>query len=543
MSYMVLRSARPMHRRGTSSAQFMRRIPTDLKEVAKGKSVRITLPPRSPHEAPDEVFPKAGPHHIQFSLRVPCSHPAYERRFAAANEQVLAWFEALRRGPRKLTHKELEAVAGEAYRAFAETLEDDPILSAMEWGQIAAAQLDELQRNPLLIGEDAVQQELDARLEKRYGLLADGVLRRLCLVVTDEDRREIIRRISRDAPEAAMKLARNAAGDFGQDVYAQRFPAVATVQQKSRSPEEKPSVSWDALLSNWRKVRSPGEKTAHEWNRIVRSFAGFCGKQDAAAVNRDDVRRWRDHLRQERGLSLKGINDTHLAALKAVFNAAMREGLLNENPAAHTTLATKATPKNRMKGFTDSEAAQILRAAINEAKPLFRWAPWLIAQSGARAGEICQLHAEDFEVEGDQHFFWIRHEVKTGEARRVPLHSDLIRQGVLDFVRARAKGPLFFDPKKRKGKWPHKVLVKDLGRWARTTGVALGREKHRKDPNHGWRHWLVTQLRLHETPEYVIKAIVGHSGGSVTAGYGETPLVRMAKALENVRLKDLLKDQ
>jgi hypothetical protein len=34
---------------------------------------------------------------------------------------------------------------------------------------------------------------------------------------------------------------------------------------------------------------------------------------------------------------------------------------------------------------------------------------------------------------------------KTGKPRTVPLHEHLIEQGLLEFVKAKAQGPLFYD--------------------------------------------------------------------------------------------------
>lgn len=378
-------------------------------------------------------------------------------------------------------------------------------------------------------------------MEARYGGLVDAMLRRLNLVVTSEDRHDIIQRVARHAPEAALKLADNADDDYRPDDYAKRFPPTAVLAPPRPAADTDAAVSWSALIANWKKTQSPKPKTVREWERIVKDFAEYTGKADAATILPRDVRAWRDHLRER--LEVSGINKTQIAALKALFNAAVREELLQTNPATGTTLRDKKSAKTKMRGHSDLAAGRILQSALREKKTLLRWAPWLLAQSGARAGEVCQLRGNDFELEDGQAFFWIRHDVKTGVARRVPVHPELLRQGIMEFASQRGSLPLFYEPEKRKGESPHRVLVKDLARWVSRTGIEVGRVEHRKDPNHGWRHWLITTLRRHEVQSYVIQAIVGHSGGGVTGSYGEVPLRTMAKAIRKLPLAALLASQ
>jgi integrase len=55
----------------------------------------------------------------------------------------------------------------------------------------------------------------------------------------------------------------------------------------------------------------------------------------------------------------------------------------------------------RIRGFSDEEAALILRQAGRSQDPVRRWIPLLSAYSGARISEICQLRGEDiFQQDG-----------------------------------------------------------------------------------------------------------------------------------------------
>jgi integrase len=87
-----------------------------------------------------------------------------------------------------------------------------------------------------------------------------------------------------------------------------------------------------------------------------------------------------------------------------------------------------------------------------------RWVPWLCAYTGARVGELTQLRAGDVQARhGPAGSIWVLHltpdagTIKTGRARAVPLHADLVRQGFPEFARRALAAlgqdaPLFFKP-------------------------------------------------------------------------------------------------
>jgi integrase len=63
-----------------------------------------------------------------------------------------------------------------------------------------------------------------------------------------------------------------------------------------------------------------------------------------------------------------------------------------------------------------------------------RWVPWLCAYTGARVGELTQLRAGDVQArQGPAGSIWVLRltpdagTIKTGRARTVPLHADLVR--------------------------------------------------------------------------------------------------------------------
>ena len=123
--------------------------------------------------------------------------------------------------------------------------------------------------------------------------------------------------------------------------------------------------------------------------------------------------------------------------------------------------------------------------------------------------------------------------IKSGVFRLVPLHSHLVAQGFLKFVEARPRGPLFFDPEKRRSdhainRQPNKLGSK-LAEWGRSLGI--------KDvkPNHAWRHLFISQVPRFQMDPGTTRVITGHSAPDVHEGtYQEGYVDVMAREIERI---------
>lgn len=188
----------------------------------------------------------------------------------------------------------------------------------------------------------------------------------------------------------------------------------------------------------------------------------------------------------------------------------------------------------------DSEVARILELASAATEPWKRWLPWLAVSTGSRIGEVAQLHGSHvLELEG---IYVVKiapaidgGSIKNVESERyVPIHSKLIADGFLDFVKSRGDGPLFYnrtsgDPKR---KHASKGLSNRLAAWIRENGFT----DPRKAPNHALRHWFKSEAARIGIPDSVADAIQGHSDGRAASGYRHISLQSMASAIESMRL-------
>ena len=213
-----------------------------------------------------------------------------------------------------------------------------------------------------------------------------------------------------------------------------------------------------------------------------------------------------------------------------MFGWAVKNRKLPSNPAAGISIAIAAKVRTRAKGFTDVEAAAILKHALQykPSKAEFartaaakRWVPWLCAYTGARVGEMVQLRKEDIHREGRVYIVRITPEAGTVKGRRyreVPLHPHLNKMGFPEFASAAKDGHLFFTPTKEGGwRGPWQAVKNRLQEFAREVVT-----DPRVQPNHGWRHRFITVCRKHAVDQEFRRMITGHKGEGVDEeSYGD----------------------
>jgi integrase len=200
------------------------------------------------------------------------------------------------------------------------------------------------------------------------------------------------------------------------------------------------------------------------------------------------------------------------------------------------------------KAFTKEQSRQIYIELTENSSGLVRsdshkWGSLLGLFTGARLNEICQLEIADIQQEGDIWFLNITDEgdnkkrLKAKASRRkVPLHSELIQLGFLDFVRGRSNGKRLFPDYnwnanggygRNLGRWYNGIFLPKLG--IKTPGVVF----------HCARHTMVTRLGQAGVAEPIYQCIVGHAREGVTQevylreGY---TLAQVSEAIEQFKI-------
>jgi len=506
---MVFRMSRPTSRQGSRQAQFKVRVPADLLHRIAGKTLTV---PVGAGSASCSLSSRTKV--VQFSLRT--NDPAEIKvRYAVAAAHVEAFWQSLRNGPTRLTHRQVVALAGEAYREVVQTFEDDPG-NPTRWEWLAGYYQNNLLR--FLDGPAADSSE-------GTGLaLIDSLLAKHGLVVDRDSVERLLREIQRALVEAAQRLKTVAEGDYREDTNVGRFPAFE--KDPSGIAEATTAQTITGLLEGWwRESRATGiaRSTYVNYGGAVRKLVEFLGHDDAHRVTGADIVRFKDHRLTQ--VSARTVKDADLAALRSVFGWAKTNLRIATNPAEGVTVRRVRAARVRDPWFTPEEVKAILGAASRvtrgqETEKVWRakrWIPWVLAYTGARIGEIAQLRRRDLHKVDDHWEIDITPEagtVKTGAFRRVPLHPHLVELGFPDMVLGAPDGHLFVEPNPDTGDilGPLQGVQNRVSEFVRQhvpdKGVA---------PNHGWRHLFVYRAREVGIDLELRNMILGHSGQTVAA--------------------------
>jgi integrase len=533
---MALRMTRPTKQSGSSFFQFRGRVPSDVLKRARGEAITIPFSAEDSHEAFSVTVKLAD--EIKFSLRTREPSTAKARTGIAQAHLHRTW-EAIRKGPKKLSHKDTVALAGQLYSVFAESLEDDPG-AASTWEHV----IKENERarkgeyaSPL--GIYRVQAEkVAASLERRFGQLIDVILAREALVIDQESRGRLLVEGARALDDAAEKLKRNAEGNYTPDPSAQRFPK----WEGGKAAQPKGRATITSLLEGWQKeakTRNLSQSTFDEYNSRIGMFRKWLGHDDAVKITADDVVRYKEHRLSV--VSAKTVKDCDLPTLRAVLGWGKENRKVTTNAAEGITVRAPKKVKERPPYFTENEIEAILQRARSyeatnkqehpKTAAAKRWLPWLCAYSGARIGEVAQLRKEDFEKVSGKLVYTITPRagtVKTKEFRRVPLHQHLVDEGFASFLNGSLDGYLFLNSTTRDDAMrklgPTKNRVRELIR----TVV----DDPRVAPNHGWRHTFKTKAMEAEISDRVVDLITGHAARTVGDDYRSATDTVLLRAIE-----------
>ncbi len=180
------------------------------------------------------------------------------------------------------------------------------------------------------------------------------------------------------------------------------------------------------------------------------------------------------------------------------------------------------------------------------------WVPLLGLFTGARAGELCQLRVENFKrTKSGTDYFVIRSDgegmsVKNKNALRdVPIHSELVRLGLLEFVneRHRTGQSNLFPEMLADGNAPSKLFSSRFSSFMKS--VKLKREGL---TFHSFRHTARQALRRadlfreagHRADEHIDDAFGWSKGQGMASRYGEDwPVDELAKLAELIEYPDL----
>lgn len=165
------------------------------------------------------------------------------------------------------------------------------------------------------------------------------------------------------------------------------------------------------------------------------------------------------------------------------------------------------------------------------------WIPLVALYSGMRVGEIAQLLSTDVKYEQETPYFDLqdtaedKKKLKTKYShRRCPVHPFLVKIGFLDFVKEQQKEQRLFSHVVIEEKQPGTKYSKIFSRYIHNIEV-----KTKKTTFHSFRHNFADALDFIGAPEAHKHAMMGHSGGGISAHYGQTlPIAALIDTLQKI---------
>jgi len=337
--------------------------------------------------------------------------------------------------------------------------------------------------------------------------------------------------------------------DFQPTVIKQTSPTPApTLAEPVRSPAPpaiKPSIRLRDAFDRWAKAQTRTADSVANCGRALALYEKHTSNPPLLDLTRAEGVDFRGKL-QGLGSTSKTARD-RLNWVKGLLKFAAQDlELIPKSP--WTGLDIKARTTRQRQPWCEEHLATLLSHEIWQkgALPTDKkagglaayWIPLLGLYTGARCSELCQLRVEDVDITSEIPMIKITDEgaeqnVKSDAGRRViPLHSELLRLGFLNYVRTLSGGSL----------WPTLPLrsKKPGGYFSQWFGI-LRRELSIPATTdfHSFRHTVRTALSHAEVPEPTIDRLLGHeSGGSVGARvYTHVNIRALRDAIE--RLGDL----
>jgi len=333
------------------------------------------------------------------------------------------------------------------------------------------------------------------------------------------------------------------------EFVAARFPAPAALPVP---PQPTPAVGSEtvsqAAAAMYAQMERDGNRaTTVDGHRLrVRAFVEACGDIPLANTTRAVASDWLDKIGETR--SNRTRNSYSMTMALVIETARKRGRYQGENPFSGQKV--KAAGES-YQPFTDAELRTLFTALPREIKPAqhspetaLPWVSLIALYSGMRLEEIAQLSAADIRkvpANGatitviDIHNGGKNALKNEASVRLVPVHSELVRAGLLKYVAALPKGGPLFPGLVRRASKGGKVGAR-LGELFRKRLIALGL-KRAGVCFHSFRHTVSGKLDQAGVAQTDAARVLGHDIPGMTFGtYSTGPgLKRLAAVVEEIR--------
>lgn len=570
-------------RRPGSSVYYARLgVPPDLQGIMKKKELWKSLRTREPREAREKVLPILMHWRAEFAELRSRREPTPDDLQKAVWTHYESELEHDRRARATLP---TAADVQEATRQLATDIDtgavpwsEDPLMqlsATMELMVMKNAASMDRERRAVYLRD--LKQHLAVGETALVSWAADGVIERERLLIErgSPAYRDLCQRLQRAQIQALERAAERDVGKFdGVATDPLVTPPDPTMGSKFALPGESIMELYDRF-----KAEKAGSARADTWDqnrKIVKLFAEFIGETShVSAIRRKAVRDWKHKLtlwplkagqiKVFDGLSFRKVIDAnavlgkpiisqksinkYLSAVGSFASWLLHNEFLDDDVMKGMYLEIDKRKKTRFP-FSEDQLKTIFSSPLfstcmgdgQESKPgnvAIRdwryWMPWIGLFTGARLGEIAQMATVDLR---QLHGIWIFHVTESGEVdedgstvkstktmgsqRVVPVHSELIKLGLIDYhagIVQRGETQLFPEIKPDSRGFFSGGPSAFFNDYFRDIGVKVDKKVN----FHSFRHGIVDAFRSAGYYDEQFNMLLGHTKVTTTGIYGNVP--------------------
>ena len=302
------------------------------------------------------------------------------------------------------------------------------------------------------------------------------------------------------------------------------------------------NLNW--LVEEWikQKASDVGDfKQAGLASRVSKWFQEFHNKSlFIGELEATHLMAFRKHLQNTQLEKANKTKNTYLDQLKSLTSFAHAELLIKHNPFYGLRTSFDEDDSDDRLSYDKSDLEKIFlnsEFVTFREKPERYWIPLIGLFTGCRIREIAQLHVTDIRNYEGIWYFDINKKtsdkrLKTASSkRRIPIHKELLKCGLLDYLHSLEKGTKYLFPNLRFYRGNPAVYI---GKWYSYYKLGLGIPRGKDF--HSYRHTIKDLLREAEVPKSISDSLTGHTSGDMGDDYGSDgySLKQLNKALQNV---------
>ncbi len=361
---------------------------------------------------------------------------------------------------------------------------------------------------------------------------------------TDRNGRRLKRSTATKDKKAAQRIAESYETAARRKRTAHQVRKVIASLHKEITGEELPTHSFHQYAESWleRKKHEIADSTLAFYRKALEKFETFIGDKadsEIVEISRDDITRFRNH--ESKTLAGKTVNHD-LKALKMLFRAARRDGVITEDPCEFVDTVRMARGSHR-RPFTIDELKSVLAVADDEWRSMIYFGIY----TGQRLGDIATLTWQNIDLQTGEIRLVTR---KTGRSLIIPIAPPL-QKLIMSLPSSDNPStpvhPRAFDIVTVQGKSGH------LSNWFADLLSAAGlreKKKHRKTGEEGvgrgrgssagglsfhcLRHTAVTLLKEAGIPAAVVMEMIGHDSEAMSQHYTHVGREALEKAADSM---------